>query len=179
LCEVAHGFFQAKFRGAVRQAAGLPVLVTYSSDCTPLHIRERFIAKVGQLRVVREGARTHDFLVQQAFLRYFDASGSHQTTTVLRDPLPLIHGKGAWAVFAAALDFLPSLRELGHQGIAVQHYVFDRALHSALCRQFRQRHMAVAGQTAEGAASTAPGQALLSFMGCRDRLLRARCAQWP
>jgi hypothetical protein len=165
LCEVAKSFFQAKAKGFVLQAGGLPLLMSYSSDCTPLHTRQRYVAKAGPSRVVREGGKTYEFLVQQGFLRFFDASGAHHTATVLREPLPLSHGKGAWPVFSAGLAFLPSLRQMGHQGVAIQHYVFDRALHSALCRQFRQHHMALAGQTHEGSASTAPGQGLLSLLG--------------
>jgi hypothetical protein len=37
LCEVAKSFFQAKAKGFVLQAGGLPLLMSHSSDCTPLH----------------------------------------------------------------------------------------------------------------------------------------------
>ena len=116
LREVTKSFLHAKAKGLVSQAGGLPLLLSYSSDCTPLHIRQQCVAKVGQSTVVREGGQTHEFLVQQGFLRFFDVSGARHTGTVLRKPLPLTHGKGAWPVFSAGLAFLPSLRQMGHQG---------------------------------------------------------------
>ena len=77
----------------------------------------------------------------------------------VRDPLPLVHGKGADAIFSAAVDFLQSLRQMGHQGIAVQHYAFDRALHSALVRRYRQHHAQLA--LAQGGSATgSKGKAL-------------------
>eukprot|EP00974_Lingulodinium_polyedra_P075261 7293153-Lingulodinium_polyedra.AAC.1 len=63
---------------------------------------------------------------------------------MLRDPLPLTQGKGTLAVFSCGLDFAPSLREMGHKGVAVHHYVFDRALHDGLLKRFHQHHMAMA-----------------------------------
>eukprot|EP00969_Alexandrium_andersonii_P341100 15077681-Alexandrium_andersonii.AAC.1 len=129
--EVCKVFFKQQAEQLVQAANGLPVLRSYSSDGTPLHTRARFSTQVGQQqKVVREGGQTHEYLVQQAFLRYIDASGAAHTVPVLRDPLPLTHGKGGWAVFQAGIEFLPTLRQLGHTGISVEHVAFDRALQS-------------------------------------------------
>ena len=87
-----------------------------------------------------------ELLVQRAILRCCTPSGHVRTSVVVRDPLPLTHGKSAAAIFAAPLEFFPTLRQLGHQGIAIQHYAFDRAMHSPLFRMFRQHHAALADE---------------------------------
>ena len=68
------------------------------------------------------------------------AKGVWLTAMNVRDPLPLVHGKGADPIFSAAVEFLHTLRHMGHEGIALQHYSFDRALHAPLARRFRQHH---------------------------------------
>eukprot|EP00974_Lingulodinium_polyedra_P004920 461945-Lingulodinium_polyedra.AAC.1 len=35
---------------------------------------------------------------------------------------------------------MPTLRELGHTGVCIQHYTFDRALQGALYKLFSQHH---------------------------------------
>ena len=52
-------------------------------------------------RVQREGGASHEFLVQQALLKYVSASGVGVVAPVLRDPLPLTEGKSDWAIFMA------------------------------------------------------------------------------
>jgi hypothetical protein len=49
---------------------------------------------------------------------------------------------------------VPALRQLGRQGLCIQHYVFDRALNKPLQRRFLQRHAALARQGPSGSAST-------------------------
>ena len=59
---------------------------------------------------------------------------------MLRDPLPLTEGKSANALFAAALDFHKTARQLGHVGISISHYSFDRLAFKALSKRFKQYH---------------------------------------
>eukprot|EP00969_Alexandrium_andersonii_P097220 4291418-Alexandrium_andersonii.AAC.1 len=63
-----------------------------------------------------------------------------QSTALVRPPRPLDEGKGAWQCFAACCSFFPLLKKLGHGGISISQYCFDRALHSALQKKLRQRH---------------------------------------
>ena len=81
----------------------------------------------------------------------------------LRGPLPLTEGKTAMAFFSVALDFVPTLRQMGHRGIAVQCYAFDRACQSALAKYFQQRHQLVAPGFG-GEVAGARGLALLELM---------------
>ena len=81
-------------------------------------------------QVVRVGGAGRELLVQRAIFRTRGSTGEWQTVMQVRDPLPLVHGKGTDANFSAAVEFLRTLRQMSHGGIAVQHYSFDRALHS-------------------------------------------------
>jgi hypothetical protein len=108
--------------------------------------------------VKRQGGATLEYLVQHGLLRTYDANGVAQTAVVLRDPLPLTHGKTAWAVFAAGIAFVPTLRQLDHAGIAVQHYVLNRALHGALVRHFAQHHALLAKEQAPASSAHQCGQ---------------------
>ena len=57
-----------------------------------------------------------------------------------RDPVPLTNGKSAWHMFGPLASFFPLLQRIGHKGVVVTHYVFDRMAFSSLERKARQRH---------------------------------------
>jgi len=134
VAEVAKEFLQREATKLVKRANGRPVLMSYSSDGTPLRSKKHIVHAAGSSgsKVRRVGGAAQEFLVQQAFLRYIDVDGVPHTVAVLRDPLPLSHGKGAWAIYSAGVEFSQTLRQQGHQGIALQHYAFDRALYGPL-----------------------------------------------
>eukprot|EP00969_Alexandrium_andersonii_P037889 1661661-Alexandrium_andersonii.AAC.1 len=48
LCEACKAFFQREAECMVRASNGAPILVSYSSDGTPLSTRQHIRAKVGQ-----------------------------------------------------------------------------------------------------------------------------------
>ena len=125
--------------GLVQRARGLPMLRVYSSDCTPLRVRERLSSQHGPLRVVRYGGIAHDFLVQVSFTRYIDLSGEVHTAVKLSDPQPM-ERKTGWRLFSAMRAFQPTLRAEGHKGISINHLVCDRAQVSVLDRHFRELH---------------------------------------
>ena len=50
-------------------------------------------------------------------------------------------GKTAWCLCSAAKQFFPSLRDFGHDGIAIAYFAFDRAMYSALSAKLRQMHI--------------------------------------
>ena len=134
------------------------MLYSYSSDGTPLHKKDR-VAKplpTGQ-KVFRIGGAGHEYLVQQGFVRTLGLVGGHKTVAILREPLALQHGKSAGALFAVGVEFLPTLRELGHTDIAISHYCFDRGAFSALSRMFYQHHAALAHVTSGSQSSNSSG----------------------
>ena len=136
---VLHGFFQAEAQRMVRHADDRPLLSYYSCDGTPMRTHHRNIAKVKGMTVRRDGKATHEFLAQVAFLRYEE--GDEQVSSVaFAPPLPMTNGKSTLATFSASLQFMTSLRGLGHKGIAVHQYCFDRALSSSMSRLLQQHH---------------------------------------
>ena len=140
-CEILKAEMLRGAKEVIAQAKGRPIVLSYSSDGTPIQTQRRVRRQLrGKQRATeRMGYETEEYLVQQAFVRFIDMQGIPHTAAVLRDPLPLTHGKSAWAAFAAARDFLPTLTELGHYGVQIQHLVFDRALERPLSRHFQQQ----------------------------------------
>jgi hypothetical protein len=139
--EVCKAYLRQKAKELVLEAKGAPILVHYSSDGTPLSTKRTITAGQGQdYTVRRQGRDTEEFLVQHTFVRFLDGLGRHRTAMVLREPLPLTEGKSGLALFSAAVEFNRTARELGHTGISVAHYSFDRAAYSAVGRYLKQHH---------------------------------------
>jgi hypothetical protein len=140
LCEVAKAFLLSKAKGIVRAAGDRAVLVTYGSDGTPALTFETTSCSItSQHSTVRKAGHSVEFLVERAFLRTTSPTGSPILACVLRDAVPLVHGKGGWAVFGCASRFFPVMRDLEHKGICILHSGFDRALQSSLDRKMQQR----------------------------------------
>ena len=158
LCETGKQFMLNKARQLISAAAGAPVLISYSSDGTPVSTRKRATAKSSSnVSIMRTGKTTEEFLVQHAFVRYLDARGVAHSTVVLQDPLPMTNGKSAWALLACAIDFLPTARKMGHSGISICHYAFDRMAYSALVRHLKGYHEELAASaSSQHSASSAP-----------------------
>ena len=53
----------------------------------------------------------------------------------------LKYKKTAQAILGAAFDKWTSMRQMGHTGCAIEHYVWDRAGLTALARMTRQWHL--------------------------------------
>ena len=132
--EVAKQVLLTKASALVAKGQGLPILRSYCSDGTPVSAKMRHQLSslpgpepgtVSKQR--REASGTQEYLVQTCFYRFFDHHSKAHPACVLRDPLPLTNGKTALALFACYLKFNPSLRDMGHRGIAIEHHVEDRA----------------------------------------------------
>ena len=124
----------------IKAAGSSPVLLSYSSDGTPVQISQHVsLTKISEAAPGRKtGKATKEFLVEQAYIRYLDSFGNHHTCCLARDPLALVHGKGGEPVFYCGLQMLPNARVLGHHGISIVHVCFDGALHSVLSRRFHE-----------------------------------------
>jgi len=147
----------AKAKQLVSGAAGAPVLISYSSDGTPISTRKRATAtSSSDVSVTRTGKTTEELLVQHACVRYLDSRGVAHSRVVLQEPLPLTNGKSAWALLSRGVDFLPTARQMGHHGISVCHYAFDRAAYSALARHFKQYHEHLSALQCYPAGGTSP-----------------------
>lgn len=110
-----------------------PLLIQYGADATPLVIRHRYASSWRHLSVGRSGRSVGEWLVQRCFLVAADGA-----RTVLFCEPKLLADKTAWSHFQAFRRLLPLGRELGHSGLILQHFVYDRAVSSAMTRHVRQ-----------------------------------------
>ena len=129
------------FRSLLGRIAGSPALTSKSADCTPLKAVKRVSTSLpsGQ-HVSRSGKECLEILVKNQFLRAFLPDGSSETRLMLQDPIHLSNGKKTDAIFQACVKDWLSLRQCGHAGLALEHYVFDRCGLTALERRLRQWH---------------------------------------
>ena len=140
LVEVVKDYMLLRAKKFVADCDGRAVLFSYGSDGTPLLTRANFTHVLDGKRVVRNAGKAEEFLIERAFLRSTDESGAPVMVSLGRDPALLGDGKSAWHMFTALTRFFPLVQAIGHTGIVVTHYVFDRAIWSALTRLARQRH---------------------------------------
>jgi len=141
LCEVGKEYLRVRVRDVVRRAETRAILFSYASDGTPLLTKESIVAKTSDHRtVVRKAGKGTEFLLQRATLKTTSGMGDPIVVSLLRDPVPLTHGKSALHECTAACQFHPLVRQLAPKGVILTHYCFDRALFSALDRLMRQRH---------------------------------------
>ena len=140
LAEALKHFSRAEAQRLVQGAQGVPILSSYSNDGTPQSVRKRVVTSGAGGSFAREGGAGGELLCQRTFFRTRCSTGGWKTAALIRDPVPLVHGKGADSIFSAAVEFHKTLRQMGHWGIALQHYAFDRAMHAPLTRRFKQHH---------------------------------------
>ena len=114
-----------------------PLLFFYSADATPVSTKEAFVRSLGDHTIRRKGRASKELLIQRLFCLAADGS----CRVVLDEPRPMAD-KTAWTHTQAYRDLFDFPRSLGHGGILIHHYVWDRAIHSACWRQIRQLHRA-------------------------------------
>lgn len=148
LCEIGKQYLQQKAKELVISAGQSPVLSHYAADGTPLSTKKTVEANIKKgLSVRRYGRETDEFLIQHAYYRTLAGlGGDTKTTAILRDPLPMTQGKSSLATFSAFQEFFRTTRQLGHRGICIAHYSFDRALFSSMSRLLKQFHKLQASQ---------------------------------
>lgn len=143
LCECSKAFLRQRALNVLQKHKSDPVLLSYSSDGTPLKTQETFTQSVGSLSVKRRGGSSHEYLIQ----RFFILPWKGEPTIFFRDPHAM-SDKTAWCLLGAAMDFFPTARQAGHTGLCVSHYCWDRAVYGAMARHFRELHALVAKQMA-------------------------------
>lgn len=154
--ESAKLFLKWNARLLVSNAAATPVAVVYSGDGTPIETRQRATVRMDNSKVVRSGYCTQEYYIQQAMYRYIDADGTHHTALMLADPYRLLYGKASCAQMSLALAFSPTLREMGHRGIAISLYAYDRAFLSPNSKVHAQYHQEVHSKLTMGDVGKCP-----------------------
>lgn len=141
LCEVGKAYLWLRAKNVVRNAEDRAILYSYGSDATPVLATNTVSQQLTEnRRIVRKAGVGTELLIERAFVKTTSASGSPVVVCLFRDPTPLTTGKTVWHHVGAACKFFPFLRTLGHEGIIVSHYCFDRAVFQAARRRFQQRH---------------------------------------
>lgn len=142
LCEIAKELLRERAIQFVKRGQGGAILLSYQSDSTPLLAKATYVAQLPDgSHVVRKAGRALELLLQKVFVKIIAPTGTPSLVCYFRDPVPLDDGKGTWPCFSAACECFPMLQTLGHKGISISHYCFDRALFSSLDRTMRQRHL--------------------------------------
>jgi hypothetical protein len=145
MCEVAKEVCRQSALRVVRECEQSPCLQSCSADGTPISVSETVSALLPSGRVVRRrGKASHEFLVTTQFTRSSLPDGRLETTFSTTDPCPLTHGKAVDRIFESSRARWKSLRQLGHRGGAVQHYVYDRCGMQKMGRRQKQWHALVA-----------------------------------
>lgn len=142
MAEVLKATLLRKARALLTGAAGRPVLFSYSSDGTPMKVAVRVSSQglVSNSTLHRKGKTGVEFLLQRGWYKTIGPEGNVCMCVLLADPVPLSYGKGSWYLYTAAEQFAPLVQELGHEGICVTHYAFDRAIFGALTSKLFRRH---------------------------------------
>ena len=82
--------------------------------------------------------KADELVIEVAFLKTDLPDGEVLMAFLSRDPVSLAGGKTTWHMLPALCSFFPSIQKLGHKGIVVSHYVFDRLVQSSMQRKVRQ-----------------------------------------
>ena len=127
LAEALRSFFSSRARQYILDHRSDALLVQYGSDCTPLSTKERYEASIGEVRVVRGGRASQEFLVQKCFIETMRVAA----ICILEVPLPL-EDKTAVTHLRVCRCLLQTARELGHEGLAIQFHKYNRALKGLL-----------------------------------------------
>lgn len=155
LLEETKRFLDHRLRQLVTKAAHRPVLLSLACGGTPTSTtKKQTFGAPGVQSVCRAGRSTEEYLVQTVFSAFHDGS-SLQRVAKLREPVPLTFGKSTDATFGCTLDFQQTLSTLGHVGVGIHHYAFDRALWSSMTTLYRKLHVEQA-RTSEDAMSPIP-----------------------
>ena len=133
-------FLDDRARELVRTSPGQPLLYHYASDATSYLTQVVNTTKDGNTVILRKGRHIHELLVERAWFYTQGREGRGRGAIVLREPRSLNVGKGYWNLYAAMEDSVPLVKGMGHVGISVSHYGFDRQPLASLEPLIRARH---------------------------------------
>ena len=132
LTEVGKACFRARVHEFVKTHSHEPLLMSYSSDTTPLQTVKQFQASAGDIVVHRRGRRHNDILIETLFV----ASKSDVVCSVT-EPRRM-QDKTISKHLAAMLDNAKTLRSLGATDICLQRGVWDGALAKPMAERLAQ-----------------------------------------
>ena len=127
-CEVTKEVLRRRVVDLVDAALGCPILTSKSCDGTPMNLAHwsSHLLPNGK-KVKTRGREGREFLVANQFVRAYLPDDSVMTAVLLSEAVPLHEGKSAAAILAAANQGWMYLRDHGHLGPLIDHFVWDRA----------------------------------------------------
>ena len=141
VAEVSKEVLRVGVRAFVGKVDPEPCSRSTSSDGTPITVSHRIAAELPSGRVYRRsGKACHEFQVGLSF--YKSSDPAVHPRVLLRELVPMTHGKKALAEFEIVKLGGISLRAAGHTGEVVEHYAWDRAKFTALARLAKAWHNA-------------------------------------
>ena len=126
-CEATKRVLLQKAQDLVAGAHGMPVLTSKSCDGTPMNVKPDSRLRLGTTgkQVSTKGRKGEEFLVSNQFLRTRGLDGQVRTAVMLSEAVQLADTSAAATLSAARVGW-KWLRELGHGGIAIEHFVWGR-----------------------------------------------------
>ena len=172
LAEACKALLKERLVRLLQENGRCPLLLQYSGDCTPVHIREFGTAGSETKRRKISGSKTAEFYLQQVFATIAQLDGSRLHSVLLGFPLALQHGKTMAALLPIALA-CPGFRFPQEPGrIVILHQVHDRAM----SQSFRQALTgALRGQLARYSAASTPASST-STQDSSSSLLEWHCS---
>ena len=138
--EISKEVMQVTVKTMVDKNIHQPMLRSSQSDGTPIRYKVREVLDVAGKLVTLRGKGSTEFQVGLSMYRTFSQTDGEETGALLQDPQPLTEGKKSPALFETDKHYWLSLRQLGHQGIAIEHYAWDRGCFSSLSQLWKQWH---------------------------------------
>ena len=140
--EVAKDVMLAGVKDFILEAEHLPCMRSTASDDTPpITVSEMVASQLGDSAIIRRGGKAcHEFQVGLSMYRCIEPDVNSRI--VLREAMPMRHGKTAAAEWEIVKHAAPTLRSAGHLGEVVEHYAWDRAKFGALQRMAKAWHNA-------------------------------------
>ena len=117
------------------------MVLAYGDDGTGHTVRIRHTMGTGEDRTYREGEETPEWLAQRMYMYTHPSLDERPFRALIKEHVPLSKGGSAWHVFNARVRFFKeSLWTLGHRGIAIYWYAWDRKLFFPLTRLVTRWH---------------------------------------
>ena len=117
-----------------------PWLGVYASDGWSAQVAVGTVADLAEhCRVDHRGRVKHEFCLERAMFREKLGDGGDRLMVVLKRPRGLAKGKRHGNFFQAAVDFVPTLTELGARGVRMQLFNLDGLHYASFMRLMRGR----------------------------------------
>ena len=118
---------------ALEACTAQPILLPYSSDCTPAVLKRRIRSQAGSSRIHRTVQSSEEFLVQHILWSSYDIRGALFHRFYQVEPVGLRYGKTMNALLGVALDFpMMSKFPSSFGQVRIRHQVYDRAVSNGL-----------------------------------------------